>query len=66
MQYARILALLMMLTSLLFLGIGLVKPWTMLWWEDEQNRLKVIKAYGTLTILFLILYYVLRYLETHP
>jgi hypothetical protein len=32
--------------SLLFLFFGLIKPWWLLWWEDTQNRLKVIKLYG--------------------
>ncbi len=63
MQYVRILAFLMVMTSLLFLIIGLIKPWMMLWWEDEQNRLKVIKSYGSLTVILAIVYYVVRYIE---
>lgn len=39
--------------------IGLYKPWVMLWWEDTQNRKKVINIYGTAGLLFLVLYYVL-------
>ena len=38
----RILSIL--LFSLLL--IGLFKPWVVLWWEDTQYRLKVIKIYG--------------------
>jgi hypothetical protein len=32
--------------------IGLFKPWMMLWWEDVQNRRKIIKVYGLIAILF--------------
>jgi hypothetical protein len=39
--------------------VGLIKPWIMLWWEDTQNRKKVIKLYGTLGLLFLVAYYLL-------
>jgi len=31
----------------------------MLWWEDVQNRKKVIKLYGTLSLFFLIMYFLL-------
>lgn len=44
-----------------FIMIGLYKPWVMLWWEDTQNRLKVINIYGTAGLLFFILYLVLSY-----
>ncbi|ELR72954.1 hypothetical protein C900_00915 [Fulvivirga imtechensis AK7] len=47
---------------ILLMIIGLYKPWVMLWWEDTQNRKKVIKVYGTAGMLFLALYYVLTYL----
>jgi hypothetical protein len=33
----------------------------MLWWEDVQNRKKVIKLYGTTTLLFLVLYFILGF-----
>ena len=42
--------------------IGLIKPWMMLWWEDVQNRRKVIKLYGTSGVFFLIVYVILQYL----
>jgi hypothetical protein len=47
----------------LFLVIGLYKPWAMLWWEDIQNRKKVIQVYGTLTAVFFISYYVLKFFK---
>lgn len=46
--------------SLFFLLIGLFKPWIMLWWEDRQNRKKVIKVYGFAAILFYVIYQVLK------
>ena len=32
--------------SFIMLIAGLYKPWIVLWWEDRQYRLKVIKLYG--------------------
>jgi len=39
--------------------IGLFKPWLMLWWEDVQNRKKIIRVYGSLTIIFYLAYVVM-------
>lgn len=61
MYYVRLLILLLSLTSFLFMVLGLIKPWIMLWWEDVQNRRKVIKLYGTSGLLFLIIYWILQY-----
>ena len=61
MYYVRLLFLLLALTSFLFMLIGLINPWLLLWWEDVQNRRKVIKVYGTAGLLFLIVYKVLHY-----
>lgn len=44
-----------------FMLIGLYKPWMMLWWEDTQNRKKVIRLYGTAAVAFFMLYQVLRF-----
>jgi hypothetical protein len=33
----------------------------MLWWEDVQNRMKVIKLYGSITLFFLLLYLLLGF-----
>ncbi len=60
MYYARLLFLLISLTSFLFMILGLIKPWIMLWWEDVQNRKKVIQLYGTSGLLFLIIYFALK------
>jgi hypothetical protein len=44
-----------------FLGIGLYRPWAMLWWEDVQNRRKVLKIYGLLSVIFFLAYGVIRW-----
>jgi hypothetical protein len=62
MHYVRLLILYLGMASTLFLLIGLYKPWSVLWWEDFQNRMKVIKVYGTLMIVFFAVYYVLKFL----
>ena len=46
MEFLQQLFLYVSVTALIFLMIGLFKPWMMLWWEDVQNRRKVIKVYG--------------------
>lgn len=61
MENVKLLVFFLILTSLLFLVIGLIRPWAMLWWEDVQNRMKVIKSYGLLAVLFTILYKALDY-----
>ena len=61
MENVKLLVLFLTLTCVLFLIIGLFRPWAMLWWEDVQNRSKVIKSYGTLTILFALVYQALKY-----
>ena len=61
MYYVRLLFLLISLNSFLFMVMGLIKPWMMLWWEDVQNRKKVIKLYGTSGVFFLIVYVILQY-----
>jgi hypothetical protein len=44
------------ITSLIFLLIGLYKPWIMLWWEDVQNRRKVLKLYGLIAMVSFAVY----------
>jgi len=60
MENVKLLVLFLIWTCVLFLLIGLIRPWAMLWWEDVQNRMKVIKAYGSLTVLFTIVYKALQ------
>lgn len=57
MEFIQRFFLYVSLTSLACLVIGLFKPWIMLWWEDIQNRKKVIKVYGTAAIISYALYW---------
>jgi hypothetical protein len=50
MEFVQKFFLYVSVTSLIFLVIGLYKPWIMLWWEDTQNRRKVIKVYGIVAL----------------
>jgi hypothetical protein len=60
MYYVRLMCLLLSATCFIFLIAGLFKPWIMLWFEDIQNRKKIIQVYGSLTVFFLIAYGVLK------
>ena len=60
MVHVKTLILFLTITSILFLIIGLIKPWAMLWWEDVQNRSKVVKVYGSLSIVFGVAYWALK------
>ena len=59
MQSVRLFCLLLSCACLIFLVIGLFKPWLLLWWEDVQNRKKIILVYGSLSLIFFIAYQVL-------
>jgi hypothetical protein len=59
MYHYRLLFFLIALSSALFMVIGLYKPWAMLWWEDVQNRKKVILVYGSVCVFFFAIYIVL-------
>ena len=48
--------------SLLSLILGFIRPVYVLWFLDRFNRLKVLKVYGTLSLLFFVLYVTLGYL----
>jgi hypothetical protein len=50
MEFIQQLLFYISITSLVFLLMGLYKPWVMLWWEDVQNRRKVIRLYGSITV----------------
>jgi hypothetical protein len=59
----RLLVLFLGIASAFFLVLGMIRPWAMLWWEDVQNRKKVLYVYGFLTLLFFIAYYVLKFVK---
>ncbi|MFZ6000744.1 MAG: hypothetical protein ACOYW3_09560 [Bacteroidota bacterium] len=62
MYYVRLLLLYMSVACLIFLAVGLFRPWIMLWWEDVQNRRKVIKLYGLMAIIFYFAYWLLYFI----
>ncbi len=62
MFYIRNLFLLISISALLGLIAGLIKPWIMLWWEDRQNRMKVIKLYGAISATAYAVYVVLEFI----
>jgi hypothetical protein len=57
MAYISVLFYYLSVTCLVFVVIGLWRPWVMLWWEDVSNRRKVIKVYGLLSVFFYALYW---------
>jgi hypothetical protein len=63
MDNVRLFFLLMSLASLMFMVAGLFKPWLLLWWEDVQNRRKVIKVYGSAALLSYTVYLILLFLH---
>lgn len=62
MRFLQQLFLYLSFTAFIFLLMGLYKPWIMLWWEDVQNRRKVLKVYGAVAGVSLALYFGLNYL----
>jgi len=60
MYYIRLVFLLIAGTAMFFLLVGLFKPWIMLWWEDIQNRKKVIKVYGAIAVVTYATYLILH------
>jgi hypothetical protein len=59
MEFIQRIFLYLACASLLFLIVGLFKPWVMLWWEHTQNRKKIIKIYGSATVVTFVIYYIL-------
>ncbi|HEY9047001.1 MAG TPA: hypothetical protein VIN08_13950 [Ohtaekwangia sp.] len=59
MNFVQQLLLYISITAFIFLLIGLYKPWIMLWWEDVQNRRKIFKLYGGISVISYVLYWLL-------
>ena len=38
--------------------VGFVRPTILLWWEDTQNRIKILRFYGLSAFILLCLYYI--------
>jgi len=60
MEFIQRLLLYLSLTACICVCIGLFKPWMMLWWEDTQNRKKVLKLYGTAALITFTLYFIIQ------
>ena len=58
MEFLERLFLYASITAVTCMVAGLFKPWIMLWWEDTQNRKKVLKVYGTAAVITFALYWV--------
>jgi hypothetical protein len=61
MHFAQQLFLYISITAFVLLVVGLFKPWAMLWWEDIQNRRKVIKLYGAIALVTYGLHLIFKY-----
>jgi hypothetical protein len=57
MEYLKLLLRFTSITAFLLLLFGLYKPWVVLWWEDVQNRKKVLILYGSVGIALWLLQY---------
>jgi hypothetical protein len=46
--------------SLIFFGaltiVGLVRPYLVLWWTEDHDRSTVIKVFGSITLIFVLMY----------
>ncbi len=62
MEEVRLLFLLLSVFSFSSLLLGLYKPWVVLWWEDVQNRKKVIQLYGSVAVITYLVYFVLQFI----
>lgn len=58
-ESVRLIFWLLSWAALILLVAGLVRPWVVLWWEDTQNRWKVIRGYGLLWAGSFLLYWLL-------
>lgn len=62
MEFIQRVFLYVSLAAVLCLAIGLFRPWVMLWWEDIQNRKKVIQLYGTVALVTFAIYTILLFI----
>ena len=56
MDFVQRIFLYLALVAFVCLVVGLFKPWIVLWWEDTQNRRKVIRLYGTVALIAFVIY----------
>jgi hypothetical protein len=64
MNFVQQLSLYISITAFVFLILGLYKPWIMLWWEDVQNRRKVIRLYGSIASVAYLAHWIIVLLYT--
>jgi len=62
MEFVQRFFLYLSLVALVCLIAGLFRPWALLWWEDKQNRKKVLMIYGTAAFTAFVLYWILSLL----
>ena len=65
MDVLRLLFLWVSLFCVVGLAIGLYKPWVVLWWEDVQNRKKVIQLYGSIAAVSYLISFLIEQLTTN-
>lgn len=59
MEAIKLVALGMALFSGVLLLAGLISPVIVLWWMDYQNRLRVIRIYGTIFLVSALVYFLI-------
>lgn len=64
MEFVQRLFLYLSVLALAGFLVGMFRPWIMLWWEDVQNRKKVLKVYGTVAALSYALYWAVHLIKT--
>jgi hypothetical protein len=62
MEFLERVFLYLSFTAFACLLIGLYRPWIVLWWEDIQNRKKVITFYGTVGVVALLVSRVIHWI----
>ncbi|MDH5397156.1 MAG: hypothetical protein OEX02_03370 [Cyclobacteriaceae bacterium] len=62
MEFIREMFFALGLLSGLFLIIGFIKPHLLLWWEDTQYRMKVLKIYGWGMVICFGVYYLMAFI----
>ncbi len=57
MEAFRMIVYGLALLSALLLVIGMISPVTVLWWMAYQNRIRVLRLYGSILLISLLLYF---------
>lgn len=62
MEQVKLFILLVLAAALLFMLLGLYRPRLVLWWEDVQNRRKILRVYGSVAAVAFLIYLLLHLL----